>query len=47
MKRETIKIEHNTKKRLKKLGIKGSTYDFIINELIDHAQSCDQYWVDK
>jgi hypothetical protein len=36
----TIQIKKSTKDRLAKLGNLNSTYDSVINDLIDHAQNC-------
>jgi hypothetical protein len=30
-----IRLNFNTRDRLKKMGLKGESYDFIINQLID------------
>lgn len=42
-----IEICHKTKNELKKYGIKDSTYDKIINDLLAHAETCDIYWNSK
>ena len=43
----TIKVNKSTKDKLSKLGTVASTYDSVLNELIDHATKCDHYWEDK
>jgi len=47
MKTVYIRIGINTKKRLGKLGIKDSTYDSIISELLDHGHICDHFWSER
>lgn len=46
-KRNNIKISRKTADRLRKFGIMGSTYDSILNDLMDHADFCDMYWNSK
>jgi len=36
----TIQIKRDTKEKLAKLGTLSSTYDSVLNELIDHVQNC-------
>ena len=43
----SIKVQESTKKRLIKLGDLSSTYDSVINDLIDHVDSCDIFWEDR
>ena len=40
----TIPLEKNTKSRLEKLGNLSSTYDSVVNEVLDHIKSCDTFW---
>ena len=42
-----ISITRKTKNRLEKFGIKSSTWDSIIIELMNHVKKCDKFWVDK
>jgi len=42
-----IKIKLTTKKKLSKLGSMNDDYDSIINELIEHSDVCDSFWVDR
>ena len=37
----TVQLKKTTRERLAKLGTVSSTYDSVINELIDHAENCD------
>lgn len=37
-------ISRKTFDRLKKFGIKDSTWDSILNDLMDHADACDDWW---
>ncbi|WP_179371555.1 hypothetical protein [Nitrosopumilus ureiphilus] len=39
-----ILISQKTIDRLREFGIMGSTYDSILNELMDHADVCDLWW---
>jgi hypothetical protein len=41
MKKSTILIESKTRENLKQLGMKGQTYDQLINELITKTKSKD------
>ncbi len=43
----TIAIKVETKKRIREFGIKNSTYDEIINDVLDHAEHCDRWWENK
>ena len=43
----SIKIQESTKERLNKLGDLSSTYDSVINNLIDHTDECDKFWENK
>ena len=39
-----VKISQKTANKLRKFGIMGSTYDSILNDLMDHADSSDEWW---
>jgi len=43
----TVTIRTKTKKRLAKFGNKLSSWDSIINEMIDHSESCDRWWENR
>ena len=43
----SIPIQKETKERLSRLGNLKSTYDSVINELVEHVEQCDKYWEDK
>jgi hypothetical protein len=43
----TIKITKIVKQRLSKYGVKGSTWDSILNDLMNHAEKCDRFWEDR
>ena len=45
--RTTIQIKKETKERLEKFGNLGSTFDSVLNEIIDHLESCDRWWVTR
>jgi len=36
----TLVLKKETKEKLAKLGTLSSTYDSVLNELIDHIQNC-------
>jgi len=40
MEKTTIQLEKKTVKRICKLGTFHSTYDSIVNEMIDHIENC-------
>lgn len=42
----TIQVKKTTKERLSKLGCVNSTYDSLINEILDHLDKCDRFWED-
>lgn len=42
-----IRISFQTRKHLNTIGRKNQTYDEIINEIITHVNSCDQFWSDR
>lgn len=43
----SINIDKDIHKRLKKLGIKGSTWNDIMQEIVDHCERCDIFWYQK
>ncbi len=43
----TIRIAITTREELKKIGCKSDTYNKIILELLDHIQTCDNFWVTR
>ncbi len=43
----TLNLKEHTKTRLTKLGNLGSTFDSVVNEILDHVESCDKFWSDK
>ena len=43
----SVQITKETRLKLGKLGTLSSTYDSIINGLVEHAYHCDRYWNDK
>jgi len=40
-------MSRNTKNRLAKYGHKFSSWDLIIEDLMDHADRCDRFWEDR
>jgi hypothetical protein len=42
-----IQISEKTKKQLAKIGTKSSTWNAIINDLMNHALGCDRFWEDR
>lgn len=47
MTKTTIDIQNSTKERLAGYGNLGSTWDSILDELLDHVEKCDTYWSNK
>ena len=43
----TISIKEKTKKRLANMGNIGTTYDVMINKVLDHLEICDKWWCEK
>ena len=39
----TLQIKNSTKKRLVKLGDLSSTFDSVLNNLLDHAEKCGNF----
>ena len=46
-KKKTVGLSNHTKNKLKSIGRKGMTYDEIVLELLDHADACERFWVDR
>lgn len=42
-----IKIKEKTKLRLVNYGHFLSSWDIVLNELMDHVDNCDKYWSEK
>ncbi len=42
--KSTIAVRKPTKERLRKFGFLGNTYDELLNELMDHINTCDMWW---
>lgn len=42
-----IQIHKETKNRLSKLGTVSSTYDSVLNELLDHFENCTELDVNE
>ena len=42
-----IKIKKATKLRLIAFGRFSSSYDAVLNELLDHVDKCQQYWEER
>ena len=40
----SVQITKETRLKLAKLGTLSSTYDSVINDLIDHAEKCQIFW---
>jgi len=45
--KSTISLQKTTRDRLSKYGSMSSTWDSVINELLDHVEKCDNYWSDR
>lgn len=43
----TVSITKKTRDRMKKYGFLNSTYDSVINDLIDHVEKCQDWWRDR
>ena len=39
-----IKIKRSTRDILARYGYVGYTWDYVINNALDHLDSCDRYW---
>jgi len=44
---QSIHIKNKTKVRLAKFGNLLSSWDSILNDLMDHIEKCDKYWSEK
>jgi len=40
----SVQISKQTRLKLAKLGTIASTYDSLINELVNHVTKCDRFW---
>ncbi len=47
IKKTSIQISGQTRLKLIKLGTLASTYDSVINDLIEHCTKCDGWWENK
>lgn len=47
MQNTSIQLKSKTKSRLKKFGNLSSTYDSVLNMLLDHAENCDRFWENR
>ena len=43
----TIQVKKATKTRLEKFGNLSSTYDTVLNEILDHLETCDVWWSNR
>jgi len=43
----SIQISTETRLKLANLGTLASTYDSVINDMIEHCTKCDQWWENK
>ncbi len=43
----SIQISKETRLKLANLGTIGSTYDSVINDLMEHCTKCDSFWSEK
>ena len=39
-----ITINKETEKKLEKFGSMNSTFDSVLNDLLDHVDTCDRWW---
>ena len=39
-----ITINKETEEKLEKLGSMNSTFDSVLNDLLDHVDTCDRWW---
>jgi hypothetical protein len=42
-----IQIKRKTKSRLSKYGNITTTWDLMINKVLDHLEICDKWWCEK
>ena len=47
LEKSSIVIKKSTKERLAKLGSLTSTWDVLLNNLLDHLEHCDRFWEDR
>jgi len=40
----SVKLKKETRDRLARFGKLSSSYDILINDILDHLDKCDQYW---
>lgn len=43
----TIKLKKETKTRLSKFGSLSSSYDLLVNEILDHLDKCNIFWNER
>lgn len=43
----TIKINQETKEKLEKFGNMNDTYDSLLERILNHVDSCDEWWNKK
>jgi len=43
----SISLAIDTRKRLASIGRKNQSYDNLINEILEHINTCDQWWAEK
>lgn len=43
----SVKLKKETKNRLARFGTLSSSYDILINEILDHLEKCDRYWQER
>jgi len=43
----SISLSVNTRKRLASVGRKNQSYDNLINEILEHVDNCDKWWVEE
>lgn len=43
----SLSIQKSTKDRLSKYGRVTSTWDSVLNKILDHIERCDLFWSEK
>ncbi len=43
----TINLTEDTKERLSNYGRITSTWDSVLNEILDHIERCDRFWSEQ